>query len=466
MTHIALHIFKKASFALPLLLLLVCLMLLAPVSASAEASALDIVRITIAPDDLWDPVTGLFTEGEAIDKSVFPFKNAVYRAQSDSVRKATLAYFPAGSDTAALSEDVRLTLVPGYYSLDLPQKSLHISAADGSFDYPLFDTRPFEAYHAIELSNGNGDGVFTRIATGVQTTLLEGVPGLDMILPAWKPVVVYINGEYWGHYNMRETTDAQTICRYEGIDPAQADEIQIASATESHPSTGLNSYRHLLNKLEESSPNIIVEDKAYLRANIDVDNFLSWFASAMYMGDGNLGGVVFYYTPLGDWRCIANPSSYGLFKAEFNAAASYTLERGMTVALYDNTAFRKILEVDEYRDLFLTKLGALYQALPTETMQAALDDCATMIEAEMPAHFDRWAAQHVPAINHELPNEPAAALEYWRGRIARMRDGTMTMRPYYVYIQTQEAFNLTDEEMLRYFGGPCPEVPELLRTAE
>ena len=97
-THIALHIFKKASFALPLLLLLVCLTLLAPVSASAEASALDIVRITIAPDNLWDPVTGLFAEGEAIDKSEFPFKNAVYRAQSDSVRKATLEYFPAGSD--------------------------------------------------------------------------------------------------------------------------------------------------------------------------------------------------------------------------------------------------------------------------------------------------------------------------------------------------------------------------------
>ena len=464
MTLIALHIIKKASFALPLLLLLVCLTLLAPVSASAEASVLDIVHITIAPDDLWDPVTGLFAEGGAIDKSELPFKNAVYRAQSDSVRKATLEYFPAGSDIAALSEDVRLTLVPGYYSLDLPQKSLHISAADGSFDYPLFDTRPFEAYHAIELSNGNGDGVFTRIATGVQTTLLEGVPGLDITLPAWKPVVVYINGEYWGHYNMRETMDAQTICRYEGLDPAQADEILIASKSRS--STGYNSYRNLLSELEASSPNTNPEDKAFLEASIDVDSFLSWFASAMYMGDSDVGEVCLYQTPDGKWQCIASPSGFGLFLAKFNASASYTKEDGMTAALHDNTAFRKILEIDEYRDLFLTKLGALYQALPTETMQAALDDCAAMIEAEMPAHFDRWAAQHVPAINHELPNEPAAALEYWRGRIARMHDGTMTMRPYYVYIQTQEAFNLTDEEMLRYFGDPCPEIPELLRTAE
>ena len=60
---------------------------------------------------------------------------------------------------------------------------------------------------------------------------------------------------------------------------------------------------------------------------------------------------------------------------------------------------------------------------------------------------------NVPALNQEAPTTGKEAYEYWKGRIDRMRNGTMVKRPWYVYLQTQEYFGLSNEEMMKYFGA-------------
>ena len=125
----------------------------------------------------------------------------------------------------------------------------------------------------------------------------------------------------------------------------------------------------------------------------------------------------------------------------------------------NNVIFRKILEVDEYRDLFLRKLGGIYQSLSTEMMQAELDECVAIIQPEMGIHFERWAEFNDKKINSDSPLSPDGAMRYWKTRVARMRDQTMVARPYYIYTYTQEAFGLTDQDMLYYFGEKCPPKP-------
>ena len=122
--------------------------------------------------------------------------------------------------------------------------------------------------------------------------------------------------------------------------------------------------------------------------------------------------------------------------------------------------FRKILEVDEYMDLFLRKLGNIYQAVTTERMQAELDECVAILQPEMPIHFERWAEFNDKVINSDSPLAPDGAYRYWKTRITRMREQTMVARPYYIYTLTQETFRLTDQDMLYYFGGKCPPKPE------
>ena len=116
----------------------------------------------------------------------------------------------------------------------------------------------------------------------------------------------------------------------------------------------------------------------------------------------------------------------------------------------DNTIFRKILETDRYRDLFLTKLGNLYKALTTEVMQAELDECVAWIEPGMRAHLERWAPYNDGTVIIEAPSDPEQAWDFWKKRIDRMKN-VMDKRPGCLYEQVQAFFGLTEEEMAHYF---------------
>jgi AcrR family transcriptional regulator len=135
----------------------------------------------------------------------------------------------------------------------------------------------------------------------------------------------------------------------------------------------------------------------------------------------------------------------------------FTNISGALYALID----RKILEVDEYRDRFLTRLGLMYQRITVPNMQAELDECIALIAPEMPIHFERWAEYNDKKINSDSPLSADGAMRYWKERIRRMREETMVMRPYNLYGFVQEEFKLSDEDMIYYFGGPRGEKPEI-----
>jgi len=84
-------------------------------------------------------------------------------------------------------------------------------------------------------------------------------------------------------------------------------------------------------------------------------------------------------------------------------------------------------------------------------MQNELDACVAWIEPGMKKHLERWAPYNDGTIIQEAPSDPKEAWDYWKQRIDRMKNGTMVKRPWYVYLQTQEFFGLTNQEMEECF---------------
>lgn len=123
----------------------------------------------------------------------------------------------------------------------------------------------------------------------------------------------------------------------------------------------------------------------------------------------------------------------------------------------DNTILLKLLTVPEYKDQFLRKLGDIFQTLTTETMLEVLEPMIDQVEPEMPLHFARWAEEHDQMVISEWPTTADGAYRYWEQRINRLRN-TVKGRPYYLWGFAQEAFSLSEAEMLEYFG-PRPELP-------
>ena len=58
--------------------------------------------------------------------------------------------------------------------------------------------------------------------TGFRDVLVNSlVQDLDVDKQSYQPVVVYVNGEYWGLYHLREKINEEFLARKEGVDVSQ-----------------------------------------------------------------------------------------------------------------------------------------------------------------------------------------------------------------------------------------------------
>ena len=425
---------------------------------------LPVVSVTVDPWELWNPETGMLVEGTDVDKTKLPFKNTIYRQFGKVDRPAYIEYY--GLDgTTILSQGTEIAL-KGDFSLDLPQKSFkfHAKAVYGSstFAAQLFEDRPFTEYKCFALRNGGNDGAWTRLLDGFQSRLLDYY-GTSIIHQAWQPVVVYLNGVYWGHYNMREQPDRFSVAQYEGLSFDEADDMIMIEGGGARYFGDNKVYQNMIKKIKASDPAKDPEALQYILDNVDVDNYFEYIALEMFVGNSDIANMRAYRLNRegSKWRWVFYDVDYGFFRAAFDSPKSYTKAKGMGEKNVDNTILLKLLSVPEYKDQFLRKLGDIFKTLDSETMLSILEPMVEQIEPEMNIHFARWAEQHDTAVLAEWPTNQDAAYRYWQSRIERLRR-TIQARPEYLWGFIRDAFELTDEEMLHYFG-PQPKMPDEVR---
>ena len=75
----------------------------------------------------------------------------------------------------------------------------------------------------------------------------------------------------------------------------------------------------------------------------------------------------------------------------------------------------------------------------------------------MQNHWGRWGAENDKMVITEVPTTADGAYRYWQKRIDRLKN-VCRKRPNKLWGYIQDAFNLTDEQMKKYFG-PRPELP-------
>jgi hypothetical protein len=431
----------------------------------AAAVPLDRIDLYVDPVLLYDPEDGLLVTGENAEKQPgkLPFSNTVYRRHYDhgTTLDGEMTYY-SGERGTGFTQAVRLKLGGNDFGLDMPQKSLQITAAEGTFEYALFDDRPYPSYRSFLLSNADNDSMFTRVADPVQHRMVDRYLDTGLLTLAWRPVNVYINNEYQGIYNMRETMDQYTMAHHEGLPDEEADSIRIVGQVGQVIHGDNREFREMVRELKEKKPGENPEDLAYLDEHVDTENFLNWLAVSIYYGNSDIGdGLRYYRMPGGKWKCALYQLHYGLFDSGYNSVKLYLQEDGMGVQRLDNTIFLKILEVDTYREHFLEKLGKLYRTLNTETMRKELDECVAWIMPDIRAHIDRWAPYYDKYVISDVPTDPDEAWRYWQKRVARMHN-VMTKRPNLLYGFVQEYFGLSDAEMEKYFGPKAKQGEEIL----
>lgn len=429
--------------------------------------AFPIVSLVTDPNELWNAETGMLTIGPDVDKSQgIPFKNTIYR-QFGKIKRPGYVEVYDKEGNQLISQGMEFCL-QGQYSLDMPQKTFRVYAkakyGAKMFQAKLFEDLEFTEYKRFVLRNSGNDCVWTRMNDGLQSRLIDRFNEVsenpsDVIHQAWKPVVVYLNGVYWGHYNMRERVDRYFVAQHEGIPLEEADNMDILEASGKVTYGSKDEYTAMIKKVKTLSPGKNPNDLQYILDRIDVDNYFDYMAFEMFFGNSDPGNIRFYKVK-GEgnkWKWIFYDADYGLFRSGFDSPTSYLKDKGAGQQNIDNTLIKKLLENDEMRDKFLTRLGEIYQVFTTDFMMEEFNAMAAILEPEMPLHFARWAAENDKSINVDSPTTPEGALRYWNTRLDYTRN-VLKKRPTYFYEMVQERFQLTDEQMMNYFG-PKPALP-------
>ena len=426
--------------------------------------SLPVVSVVTDPDNLWNKETGMLVTGDHVVKEPgkLPFKGTIYRKVKDSGEKRE-CYVELYDDsgTMLIGQGAAFSLM-GDFSLDMPQKSFKFRAKSlygkKTFAAKLFPDRPFTEYKSFVLRNSGNDSMWTRLQDGFQSRLMDATDA-RVAHQAWKPYAVYLNGVYWGHMNLRERTDRFMLAQHEGLGLDQADNLDLLQGNGRVKYGSNREWKAMLKKIKAGNPAKNPDDLQYILDNVDVDNLFEYLSYEMFFGNSDIGNTRFYRfkTPGSKWKWVLYDVDYGLYNSKFDSPKSYTKEKGMGEKNIDNTIFRKLLTVPEYKDRFLTIYGRIFRKLNTDFMLAVLEPMVELIRPEMQLHWARWGEENDTFVLSEVPTTVDGAYRYWEKRVERLRN-VIRLRPTRLWEYTQNAFNLTNAEMVKYFGEK-PEMP-------
>lgn len=407
-----------------------------------------VVALVTDPDNLFSHENGIFADGPGYQEA-FPHgsngRGANYWLGWE--KPVHVELFNAGDLTLSQNGGLK---VNGQYSRTLPQKSITIYARKeydekNTFDAPLFENRDYTQYKAFTLRSTGQDNNRSRMRDAMLTSLAEGT---GVMYQDTKTAVVYINGEFWGHYNLRERINKNSVAQWEGIPLDDRDTIENIDLIKgnSRALNGTNKgYREIIDFVKANSLTN-AENLKWVTDRVDVENYLSYQAMEMIIGNSDNGNIKFYNTntPGSKWKWILYDLDWSFNTSEsvgvsWNTFTAYLDPRGTGVGdAFENILFRRLLEVPEMRDLFLERFAYhLNNTFSPQAVNARIDEFAATMEPEMELHFSRW------------PND--GSLASWQRHIERLRTYA-NERPAYMKKYCKEYFGLSDSKMTALFG--------------
>ena len=391
-----------------------------------EDTELTVISIFINPEDLWDPHKGIYVLGNNAAKE-FPHLGANF--WQDWEKPIHLQLFEPNR-RLGLSIDAGMR-IGGQYSRAMPQKAFNIFARNqygyNVMEYPFFPDKDLTTFRAITLRQSGQDGNLSRIRDCLMTSLLNETT-LDY--QAYRPAVVFINGEYWGHYNIRERINEYFLAYNHGINPQQIDLLQGNTMVQAGDAEHYIAMREFIATNDMSKK----ENYAYIQTQMDIQNFMDYWIAQIYFANTDSANIRFWRekNENGKWRWIVYDTDWGFLNVDHNTLAYVTNPAGTGVGRHLSTVLLvNLLKNQEFKAEFINRFAYhLNHTFAKERVINRINELAAAIESEMPDHFKRWGG----------------SMSAWYYQVQKLRDFA-EKRPAIVVKHIQQKFNLTDAQM-------------------
>ena len=401
-----------------------------------EASTLPAISVSTDPDNLWDWDKGIYVLGPDAE-NVVPYFGANF--WQDWEIPVHVEYFDK-QGALGFEQDIGFK-ISGNYSRSNPQKSFKLIARGAygktSIDYQIFPDKPIASFKQVVVRDAGNDWNNAHMRDALSHKMALGTT--HNIVQSTQQAVVFINGEYWGVYNIREKINEHYIAENFNVNPDSIDLLQYGGSE----MVGTN--QDFVNMSD-----FILYNNMSIQANydsvknwLDIDNFVDYFTCETYLNNWDwLGNNVRFWREQktgAKWRYIFWDLDLGLGATwpfyynglDTNLNKWYDVHSKMMVSLLQNTDFRNYF-INRYADLMNTIF------LPSEFSKLVYAMRDT-IDPEMQKQFDRWGWQFQDTI---FGRPGWGDYNNWRNtEINRILD-FINNRPPYARDQLQAEFNL------------------------
>jgi len=302
----------------------------------------------------------------------------------------------------------------------LPQKLLNIYSrkqyGSGHFDYQLFPNNPRQTFGDIVLRCSGSDWSYTLFRDGLMQGLIQAQADLDG--QDFRPVAVFINGQYLGLQNIREKQDADYTEHYHGIDPDSLDYIENNAEIKEGNDVAYQQMVALLNAGVQSDA-----DFAALDSVADTKNFTDYIISEIYTANTSWGHNISLFrkrSPEGRWRWLMHDYDRGFFPSNANGTAmgwaTSTTGPDWSNGPFATLFLRKMLKNNAFRERFITRFADhLYITFNPMTINRRVDMHANWIRPEMPFQIARWQGT-TSSYGNAIPS-----MAFWENQVDQLK---------------------------------------------
>ena len=455
---------------------------------------LPIVSLVTDEDNLFGYEEGIYVPGQIYDiwrrnnKEVVldsrPVPTNYNQRGKEWEREAHIEVFETnGKRVVAQNIGVRIS---GAYSRRNDCKSLKIYAR-GEYDdkeqieYNLFknlkknenSNEYIDQFKRIKLRNSGSDFKYTLFKDALVHSIVENT---SVATQAYRPSILFINGEYWGIHNIRENLDEYYVESHYGVDknnviiiePDDADSIYVNVGQEND----IESYDNIIKFVQENDMSI-QENYEYIKTKIDIDNFIQYIVAQTYINniDWPHNNVKVWRSRNnaldlnegnyedGKWRWMLYDTDhsfndYESIRLEYILNPNISLEHIPESLMWayekdiewSTILIQNLFKNEEFKNEFLHTFNYYLDTIFTsENVVGKINEMALVLEPEIEEHFSRWELKPtkirklVSKLIGKDDEEVTDWKVYWKNEVGKLIEFAEN-RPKYIRQYLEENF--------------------------
>ena len=298
--------------------------------------------------------------------------------------------------------------------------------------YKVFDNRDFTKFDTIVVRSGSQDSQGSMFRDELATSIMDDYGTVDV--QAYKPVVLYINGDYWGIYFIREKVDEEFVEHHYNVDRDNTNIVRIDNVISSGNS---KDYDNLVSYVRNHD---MTKSESYdwVNKHLDIENFIDYLIGELYTTNNDIVNTRFFNnSSLDDGRIkmIFYDFDYAFYNYEKDYLSWLNNSNGLGEHHYNNVLIRGLFKNKKFREKFLERLSYnMKNVWSNENVKKRYNELYKLLEPEMKRELKRWDRSYSD----------------WEKECDDLEE-FINKRRKNLLKNVKSYFNLSDEEMKKYF---------------